>query len=175
MPRSFYSGSVSRDNCGQLFPDKLCVSRFPDRFAHYAWTTALSAHSDFVGSRVYAYLGITCYLNFWQSDRRLLCATVMTRVERTLNKNQHTKLTLEKNILPLLLPGFELTTFRPRVWRPYQKAIPAPVTDSNTALLINDCHHGSSNFTFPQPKAFRFIQLHFPRNLIGKRVSQTLN
>ena len=34
---------------------------------------------------------------------------------RTLNKSQHTKLTLERKILPLLLPGFELATFRWRV------------------------------------------------------------
>ena len=36
-------------------------------------------------------------------------------MERTLNKGQHTKLTLEKNILPPLLPGFELVTFRSQV------------------------------------------------------------
>ena len=32
-------------------------------------------------------------------------------VERTLNKSQHTKLTLERKIIPMLLPGFELTSF----------------------------------------------------------------
>ena len=36
-------------------------------------------------------------------------------VEWTLNKSQHTKLNLEKKILPLLLPEFELATFRSRV------------------------------------------------------------
>ena len=50
------------ETSGQMFPDKLCVSSFPDRFPHYAWIAAKSAHSDFVGSRVYAYLGVTCYL-----------------------------------------------------------------------------------------------------------------
>ena len=34
---------------------------------------------------------------------------------RTSNRSQHTKLTLEKKILPPLLPGFELATFRSRV------------------------------------------------------------
>ena len=34
----------------------------------------------------------------------------------TSNESQHTKLTLEKKILPLLLLGFKLTTFRSRVW-----------------------------------------------------------
>ena len=46
-------------------------------------------------------------------------------MERTLNESQHTKLTPEKKILPLLLPGFELATFRSRVRRSNQQAIPA--------------------------------------------------
>ena len=37
----------------------------PDGFPHCAWT-ALSAHSDFVGSRVCAHLHVTCQLHFWQ-------------------------------------------------------------------------------------------------------------
>ena len=40
-----------------------------------------------------------------------------TGVEWTPDKSQHTKLTLEKKFLPPLLPGFELATFRARVWR----------------------------------------------------------
>ena len=78
-PGLVHSGSASLDDCGRMFPDKLRVSSFPDRFAHYAWTAALSAHSDFVGSRVYACLGVTCHLHFWQNDRGLLRATVVTR------------------------------------------------------------------------------------------------
>ena len=63
-------------------------------------------------SRVYACLGVTCHLHFWLNDRGLLRATAVTRgVERTLNKSQHTKLTLEKKIFPLLLPGFKLKLF----------------------------------------------------------------
>ena len=46
-------------------------------------------------------------------------------VEYTLNNSQHTKLTREKKILLPLLPGFELTIFRSRVWCSYQQAIPA--------------------------------------------------
>ena len=46
-------------------------------------------------------------------------------MERTPNKSQHTKLTVEKKILPPLLPGFELA-FRSRVLRFYQQANPAP-------------------------------------------------
>ena len=47
-----------------------------------------------------------------------------TGVERTPNYSQHTKLSLEKKILPPLLPGFELATLRSRVRRSYQQAIP---------------------------------------------------
>ena len=55
-----------------------------------------------------------------------MCDCGNTGVERTPNKSQHTKLTLEKKkILPLLLPGFELATSRSRVRRSYQQAIPA--------------------------------------------------
>ena len=80
----FRSGSVDRgseswDDCGRVFPEKLRVSLFPDRFPHYAWTAAYSGHSDFVGSRVYACLGVTCHLHFWQNDRGLSRATVVTR------------------------------------------------------------------------------------------------
>ena len=54
-----------------------------------------------------------------------------TGVERIPNKSQHTKLTLErekkKKTLSLLLPGFELATFRSRVRRSKQQAIPTIV------------------------------------------------
>ena len=108
-----------------MFPDKLRVSSFCDRFPHYARTASLSAHFDFVGSRVYACLGVTCHLHFlpeWPGSFTCHCGN--TVVERTPNKSQHTKLTLEKKILPPLLPGFELATFRSRVRRPYQQAVP---------------------------------------------------
>ena len=40
-----------------------------------------------------------------------MCLCSNMEVEETPNKSQHTKLTLEKKILPLLLPGFKLATF----------------------------------------------------------------
>ena len=59
---------------------------------------------------VYASLGVTCHLHFWQNDRGLLCAAAVTPgMEWTPNKSQHTKLTVENKIF---LPGFKLTTFR---------------------------------------------------------------
>ena len=52
----------------------LRVSSFPP----YAWTAAWSAHSDFVGSRVYACLDVIYHLHFWQNDRGLLRAAAVT-------------------------------------------------------------------------------------------------
>ena len=46
-------------------------------------------------------------------------------MKRIPTKSQHTKLTLKKTILPPLLPGFEPATFRSRVRRFNQQAIPA--------------------------------------------------
>ena len=54
------------------------------------------------------------------------CHCSNTVVERTPNESQYTKLTLEKKILPPLLPRFERATFRSRVRRTNQQAIPAP-------------------------------------------------
>ena len=62
-----------------MFLDKLRVSSFPDWFPHYAWTVASSADSGFVGSRVYALLGVPCHMHFWQNDRGLLRDTAVTR------------------------------------------------------------------------------------------------
>ena len=52
------------------------------------------------------------------------CHCSNTGVEQTPNMSQHIKLTLEKKILLLLLPGFKLATFQSRIWRFYQQAIP---------------------------------------------------
>ena len=78
-PGSVHSGLSSWDEHDGVFPDEKCVSSFPDRFPYYAWTAALSAHSDFVGSKVYACLGVVCHLHFWQNDRGLLHATAVTQ------------------------------------------------------------------------------------------------
>ena len=62
-----------------MFPDKLHVSSFPDRFQHYAWIAAWPTHSDFVRSRGYACLGVIRDQHFWQTDRGLLHATAVIR------------------------------------------------------------------------------------------------
>ena len=76
--------------------------------------------------KMYACLAVTCHLHFWQNDRDVLHATVVTRGwNRYRNKSQHRKSTLEKKILPPLLQGFEPTTFQSRVRRSNHGAIPA--------------------------------------------------
>ena len=66
-----------------------------------------------------------------------MCHCVNTGVERTPNMSQRTKLTLEKKIQPLLLPGFKLATFWSQVWRSNQQAILAP--------LLVSCHESLQN------------------------------
>ena len=77
-PGLVHRGSASWDDCNRVFQvqptDELRVSSFPDRFPHCAWTAAQSAHSDFVGSKAYACLGLICHLRFWQNVRGLLRA-----------------------------------------------------------------------------------------------------
>ena len=76
--------------------------------------------------KVYACLAVTCHLHFWQKDRYLLRATVVTRGWNGYrNKSQHRKSTLEKKILPPLQQGFEPVTFQSWVRRSNHWAIPA--------------------------------------------------
>ena len=72
-------------------------------------------------------LAVTCHLHFWQNDRDLLRATVVTRGwNGSRNKSQHRKSTLEKKILPPFQQGFEPATFQSRVRRSNHWAIPPP-------------------------------------------------
>ena len=88
--------------------------------------------------KVHACLAVICHLHFWQNDWDLLRATAVTRGWNGYrNKSQHRKLTLEKIILPQLLPGLEPETFRSRVRRSNHWAIPA-------SLWVLDMQHGSS-------------------------------
>ena len=102
---SVRSGSASWDDCGRMFPVKLHVSSFPDRFPCYARTAAQSAHSNFIGSRVYAFFGCNlppALLVKWPGSFTCHCSN--TGVERTLNRRQHTKLTLAVSYTHLTLP-----------------------------------------------------------------------
>ena len=61
----------------RLWPNVPC--QVACELPHYAWTAAQSAHSDIVASRMYACLGVPYHLRFWQNDRGLLRAIVVTR------------------------------------------------------------------------------------------------
>ena len=88
--------------------------------------------------KVYACLAVTCHLHFWQNDRGLLRATAATRGWNGYrNKSQHTKLTLEKKILPPLQQGFEPATFRSRLRRSNHWAIPAQHLSSQPFYLTS--------------------------------------
>ena len=63
-------------------------------------------------SRVHVCWAVTCHLHFWQNEQDLLHDTAVTRGWNGYwNKSQHRKLTPEKKILPLFLPGLEPKTF----------------------------------------------------------------
>ena len=74
MPESVHTGSASWNNCGQVFPDKLHVSSFPNRFPHYPCGTVSPLWLCWVKD-----LGVTCHLHFWQNDQGFLHATAVTR------------------------------------------------------------------------------------------------
>ena len=62
--------------------------------------------------KVNACLAVTCHPHFWQIDPDVLRATAVTRGWNGYrNKNQHRKLTLEKEVLPPLLQSLESVTF----------------------------------------------------------------
>ena len=143
-PGSVHSGSVSLDDCGWVFPHKLCVILFPESFPHYAWTAAWSVHSDFVGSSMYVSLVVTHHLCFWRNARGLLC------------------------IRPPLLPGFELTTFWSRAWRSTNKLSWLPVTNqiitpphpTNTHMCHVYVPHYTSDYLFPPTHTCTHTQTH---------------
>ena len=83
-----------------MFPDELRASSFFDRFPYNAGR--------------FRYNLPPALLLEWPGSFTCHCSNI--GVEQAPNKSQHTKLTLEKKILPPRLPGFELVTFRWRVW-----------------------------------------------------------
>ena len=63
--------------------------------------------------KVHVCLAATRHMHCWQNDWDVLRVTAVTRGWNGYrNKSQHRKLTLEKKILPLFLPGLEPETFR---------------------------------------------------------------
>ena len=137
-PGSVQSGSASWNDCGRVFPDELHVNSFLDSFPHYAWSGIVSPlwlrrASDVCMFRCNLPPAL---LAEWPGSFTCHCGN--TGVEWTLNKSQHTKLTLEKKILRPPLTGFELAPFRSRVWRSNQQAISAPSVKSYMKRLTHD-------------------------------------
>ena len=102
---------------GRAFPDELPVSSFlwevPTLMpGQHSQTTPTSLGQGCM--RVWCNLPPALSAEWLRS---WTCHSGNTGVERTPNKSQHRKLTLVKNILPPLLPGLGLSTFRSRVWR----------------------------------------------------------
>ena len=137
-PGSVHSGSASWDDSGLAFSASCVWTRFPDRFPNNAWTAALSTYSWLRWVKVVCVFRCNLPPAFLAEWRGLLCATVVTwGKEQTPSKSQHTKLTLEKKILLLLQPGFELATFhqfQSQVRPSNQQAIPAPSTTLDSGL-----------------------------------------
>ena len=151
-PGSVHIGSASWYDCDRVFPDELRVSSFPDRFPHYAWTAAQSAHSDFLGSKLYARPGVTCYLHFWQNHRGLLRSTAVTWGRNRHRIRVSTQSWLwRRKLSRRSCRDLNSQTFRSRVRRSNQQAIPAPhwMDDSYFALVwssrLTGCCHTSKN------------------------------
>ena len=89
-------------------------------------------HSDFVGSRMYVCLGVTCHLHLWRNDRGLLRSTAITWGWNGHRIRVSTKISLwRRTFSRRFWPGFELATFRSRVWGLYQEATPARYRDTD--------------------------------------------
>ena len=118
--------AVSCGSCGSILLVYRClvVTRLVPRE-----TAAVSARSvyviqpctimshHFMQSTVHAFLDVTCHLYFWQNDRDLLRATAVTRGWNEHRNKSTEHLSMEKKILPPLLPGLEPATFGSRVRR----------------------------------------------------------
>ena len=103
--------------------------------------------------RVHTCLAVTCHLHFWQNDRDLLRATVVTwGWNGYQNKSQHRKLTPEKKILLL---GLEPATFWLRVWHSNHWAIPICL------LLEKRCFHQKLAHAL-----YSFIKINLRLNLV---------
>ena len=81
---------------------------------------------------VRACLAVTCHLQFWQNHQDLLQATVVQWANTEMS--QHRKLTLEKKILPPLLPRLKPVTFRSRVWHSNHWTIHGPPEQVHSCL-----------------------------------------
>jgi len=91
-------------------------------------------------------LVVTCHLHFWQNNWNFLRATVATwGWNEYQNRNQHKKLTMEKKILPLLLPGLETTTLCSWVWCSTSELPPLPSVQNT--IICHSWHNANLYFS----------------------------
>ena len=133
MPGSNHSGSVGWDNCGWMFPDKFCVGSLTMPEQRHSQPTPTSLGQ---GVRVFRCNQPPALLAEWSGS--FMCHCTSTGVEQTPNKSQQAKVTLEKKILLLLLPGFKLATFRSRVRRLFPISYPSSLGAIHEWSLHND-------------------------------------
>ena len=81
---------------------------------------------------MHACLGVTFHVQFWQNDRGFLRATAVTRVWN----GHRIRVSTQSFLLPPFLPEFELATFRSRVRRSYQQAIPVPSLTVHNGMYV---------------------------------------
>ena len=95
------------------------------QFSHFIWSNIC---------RVHVCSAVTCHLHFWQNDRDLLCATVVTQGWNGYwNKSQHRMLTLEKKICPVLRHGLKPMTVHHESGALTTELSPLPIEWQTTA------------------------------------------
>ena len=128
MTGSVHSSSVSWNDCGWMFLDKLCVSLSPDR------SPTLCLDSSIVSPiQLHRVKGICMFkcnlppalLAEWPGS--FICRCGNTGVEWAPNNSQPTILTLEKKILPPLLWDLNLQPFDHESVAPTSKSSRLPV------------------------------------------------
>ena len=98
-------------------------------------------------------------------------------MERTPNKSRLKKLTLEKKILPPLLPGIELATFRSRDWRCVNKLSRLGLIGNNV-LSISQGHFRSQKGTGKSEQSTsqttKMYRIHYTRTVRDRPINQTV-
>ena len=150
-----------------MFPDKMRVSSFRKK------VPTLCPDSSLVSPlRLGSVKGVCVFkcnlppVLLAERPGSFTCHCGNTGVERTPDKSQHTKLTLEKKILPPLLLGFGLATLRSRVRRSNQLAIPKSMY--NTANYAKKCTTSRNNIYH----LVTWVNVHCQRCVICMSLSQ---
>ena len=126
---------------------------------------------------MHVFLGVAYPLHFQQNDQGLLCACA-TAQGGTDTKSHYRNLTLEKKILPPLLPRLDLFNLSITSLALYQQAILALPDGRSCKLLFADshlfhCHHHISVLLVDQHLSHTLLQRTLQRIVVGQ-LDQTL-